>query len=828
MFLSGCPLLLLLLVPLVACAQTCAPGELRVFVVDTEQGPVFDAQVRITSDFGTPAERTTESSGTSDFAQIPCGVWSVLAAKEGFEPAVKTVQITSAANLEVTLTLNPKMQSASVDVTDTVVPVEQTSVQQTELRPLEVKSLPNNPATVADSLPLVPGVVRAPSGELKIDGTDEQRSSLIVNQTDVTDPATGKFGQTLPVDAVETMTVLNTPFLAQYGRFTASVIAVETKRGGEKWHADLNDPFPDFRIRSYHMRGIRNETPRLALGGPLLRNRLYFNTALVYFFDSSASRTLPFPHNESRLESLNSFTQFDLILSPKQIVTATLHVSPHHINFVNPDYFNPQPVTPSYAQHNYEGTAADHWGVLSGILDSSLSIQRFDAVVGAQGNSEMILTPTGNLGNYFGMQNRTSSRKEWLETWSVPPVRFFGTHLFKTGTSLTGLGDVGKFVYHPVEIVNAAGTLLETIDFSAVNPFNRTDLEFTAFVEDHWSPSTKLAFDYGARIEHQRLAASLRIAPRAGLAYTPFDDARTVFRAGWGQFYDHIPLDVYTFGRYPSRTVTFYAPDGSMMGDPIDYVNVIGSVTGPRSFLVRGTQVTGGFAPRGVTYNGQVEHRFSRLVHVRATYTDSHSVGLITFEPDLLGTTHEIVLNGDGSSTYKQFETTTKLSWRGGQQLVFSYTRSRAQGTLNNFDTFLGNFPVPELRPVMYSNLPADLPNRFLLWGHVKVPFWKLEMQPVVEFRTGFPYARYDVMQNYIGVPYSDATRFPDFFSADTRLMRDFKVTPKYGVRLSVTGFNLTNHFNALAVHDNVADPQSGVFFGNYHRRYRFDFDVLF
>ena len=129
---------------------------------------------------------------------------------------------------------------------------------------------------------------------------------------------------------------------------------------------------------------------------------------------------------------------------------------------------------------------------------------------------------------------------------------------------------------------------------------------------------------------------------------------------------------------------------------------------------------------------------------------------------------------------------------------------------------------------MVYSNLPADLPNRILAWGHVKVPFWRLSMDPIVEYRDGFPYARYDVLQDYFGVPYSDATRFPRFFSADARLMRDFKITPKYGVRLSLTGFNLTNHFNALAVHNNVADSQVGVFFGNYHRRYRFDFDVIF
>lgn len=77
----------------------------------------------------------------------------------------------------------------------TLASVEQSSSQNYELHPAEVKTLPTNPATVSDVLPLVPGVVRTPGGELKLDGSGEQRSSLVVNQSDVTDPATGKFGR---------------------------------------------------------------------------------------------------------------------------------------------------------------------------------------------------------------------------------------------------------------------------------------------------------------------------------------------------------------------------------------------------------------------------------------------------------------------------------------------------------------------------------------------------------------------------------------------------------------------------------------------------------
>jgi hypothetical protein len=813
------------LTPLIS--QTCTPGELRVFVVDSQDTPVFDAEIRVSRQQAvSPDDRAVKSSGTSDFEKVECGIWIVTVTKEGFEPAAKSVEITSNERAEVSLVLNPRMQLSKVDVTDTAPPIEQSSSVSNDLHRADVHDLPTNPATVSDALPLIPGVVRGFDGELKIDGTGEQRSAFVVNQTDVTDPATGKFGQTVPVDAVESVTVLSTPFLAQYGRFTAGVVAVETRRGGEKWHFDLNDPFPDFRIRSYHMRGIRNETPRFVLGGPLVHNRLYFNSAIQYFYQRDSVRTLPFPVNESKRQSINSFTQVDWIATPTQVVTATLHISPQHTNFVNPDYFNPQPTVPSYAQHNIVGSLADHLGLFGGILDSSMSFQRFDATIGAQGDAGLTISPLGNSGNFFGTQNRSASRTEWLESYSLKPIRIKGTHQIKFGNSLTGSGDDGHFTYRPVYIVNAAGQMLESIDFTDQGAYTRNDLEVTAFAQDHWAITPSLSFDYGARIEHQRLAESLRIAPRAGFAWNPFRGEHTIFRAGYGQFYDHLPLDIYTFSRYPLRTITYYGPDGSIIGTPIQYENVIGSATGPHSFLVHGQRVAGAFAPRGLTWNVGMEQIVSRFLRVRASYTDNRSVGLLAFEPELNGMTNEIVLNGDGLSYYRQAEFTAKLNWKNGQNMVFTYTRSRAEGTLNTFDTFLGNFPTPFVRTDVYSNLPADLPNRFLIWGRLNYPKYKVQLMPIIEYRDGFPYTRVDALQNYVGVP--NATRYPDFFSADVKVIRDFKVTPKYTLRLALTGFNMTNHFNALDVHANSADPQYGIFFGNYHRRYRGDFEVVF
>jgi hypothetical protein len=172
-------------------------------------------------------------------------------------------------------------------------------------------------------------------------------------------------------------------------------------------------------------------------------------------------------------------------------------------------------------------------------------------------------------------------------------------------------------------------------------------------------------------------------------------------------------------------------------------------------------------------------------------------------------------------------ELTARFSWKVGQQVFFSYVRSRSQGDLNEFNKYLGNFPFPLVRPNQFTNLPGDTPNRFLSWGFLSLP-WRMSIAPMAEYRVGFPYSVLDAAQNYVGVPNSDKTRFPNFFSLDTRVSKDFKVSPKYMLRFSVRGLNLTNHFNALGIHSNIADPQFGTFFGHYKRRYLVDFDVIY
>jgi hypothetical protein len=259
---------------------------------------------------------------------------------------------------------------------------------------------------------------------------------------------------------------------------------------------------------------------------------------------------------------------------------------------------------------------------------------------------------------------------------------------------------------------------------------------------------------------------------------------------------------------------------------PRRFLNLISQSSGPPALADREPRA-GNFVADSVAENIEVEHQFSTFLKVRAGFLQNDAHGLVTINPSHTPAADALVLSGDGSSRYRQLEITGVVKFKNIRQMFFSFVNSRSRGNINQFNTYLGDVSTPVVRVDQLTNQRGDLPNRLLVWGTVGLPL-KLEVTPTTEFHTGFPYAVTNVLQQYVGVAYSDATRFRDYFSVDARLSRIFAVSSKYSVRLAMTGLNLTNRFNPLAVHSNLDDPQFGQFFGTYKRRFRLDFDVLF
>lgn len=144
-------------------------------------------------------------------------------------------------------------------------------------------------------------------------------------------------------------------------------------------------------------------------------------------------RTLPFPFNETKTMSFNSFTQADFTLTARQTLTVSLHAAPENLRYANLDFFSPQAVTPNRDTRPYTGIVTHRFAMGDALPESTFSLGNLNTFVAPQGPLGMTVFPTGNSGNYFADQQRHSRRFEWNELWSLKSVNGWGIHKIQIG-----------------------------------------------------------------------------------------------------------------------------------------------------------------------------------------------------------------------------------------------------------------------------------------------------------------------------------------------------------------------------------------------------------
>lgn len=804
------------------------PVSLAFSVTGDENAAVAHAAIELLSRGQVVARGETAADGKSTIVLRALGSYRLRISKSGYITAESALQLdagVTAQAVDVVMTHAPLSQER-VEVQGTAVDAvaEQTVSPLEKLDATQAKEAAGKPATLKDALPLIPGIVRAKDGTVRIAGFGESHSALLVNSVDVTDPATGAFGQSVPIDSVETVSVSEMPYLAQYGRFTAGVVAAETRRGGDKWNFSLNDPLPEFRIRSGHLVGLRDATPRVNVSGPLIANRFHFLEGAEYSIRKAEVLTLPFPMNQSTSTGVNSFTQFDAVISPSQILTASFHFAPHWQTFTGLDFFNPQPVTPNTDFHENTDTLLDRLAFAGGVLQSTFAVTQVSSATSPQGLAPMVLAPGGNQGNYFGRQSRHSSRFQWIENWSPRTLHLAGEHRFQIGSVVAHAENEGAFNAQSVLLQDNNGALIQRIDFAGGKPYSVADTEPAIYVQDHWVMTTRFALDAGLRMEGQTITHTFRTAPRAGFVWSPQQSGKTVVRGGIGVFYDAVPLDVYAFGSYPRQTVTSYDSSGAVTSVQ-PFVNVTSQQVGDGFLFVDRSPRSGNFAPYSVAWNFAVDRTLTRSLVIRLKYLQSLAHDAITLQPMQLAGQSALVLGSSGSARTRQFEFTARIGAASNRQFSFSYVRQFARGNVGDAGSYLGETPFPVVRQESVTSLPSEIPNRFLLWGTYSLPR-KIQLMPHLEVRNGFPYQSSNLLQQLLTAS-GPTSRFPRFFSMDIRASKEFQIPHKHAVRFAATVMNVTNHLNPLEVHSNVADPLYGNFFGNYGRKLIVDFDFL-
>ena len=802
-------------------AETARVGG-TVFTVGSDRVRTVWPNARIAlKNLATGGERTTVSDGLGDylFTDVIPGDYEVQVHLAGFRKASKRASLQGKGNIKLDFQLDPEITDRTIEVSAETegVDVSSSSGGAPELKQEILKSAVRLSTDFQDTLPLLPGVVRGPNGQVQIKGGRTNQGNALVNTASIMDPFTGQPALRLPAVAVESIRVLSNPYSAEYGGFASGVVDVNTRGGTDKWRWLFEDPVPRPRWIDGSTHGVGSASPHLVVAGPLVREKLYLLQSTSYNYDTVRVRSLPDPDNVRVQERANSHTQVDWDITQRQRFTAVLTLDPQQTDFANIDTFNPQPVTASYRQRGFFAAGTHRW-ILSGggYIQSGFSSKRLDPHVFPSDDAagRMTLFPEENSGTYFARQDRRTRLYQWYQSFHLRPLEGRGRHQLTFGYSYTRASYRGRMEGLPVSVLRPDGTLSREITHGepALNAAAKNELAF--YVQDAWQVYPRLVLDVGLRLEHDNLSAErVSPAPRIGFVYAPGNDNRTAIRGGFGVFFDKIPLNVAAFTEIPEQTITGFAADGASAVSVTSYPHVVAT---------KGGQLR---VPYSLGWSVQFDRQLGRGLFFRSGYEQREVFREFYVDPfEGADGSAELRLFNSGRQTYRELLWMVRWEPTDRTTLYGSYVRSHASGELNDYNQFFGNFQYPLIRPNQHGRLAHDAPDRVLFWGVVGLPR-KFEFVPVLDVHTGFPYSKLDPDWEFIGKR-NEAGRFPTFIGLDTTVQYpfDFKFRKwrfKFKAGLKVS--NILNHFNPREVQQHTGSPNFGGFYNSVPRQYRIE-----
>jgi len=780
-----------------------------VFTIDPDGARSVVPGTQISLDGSAHLEVESDGEGQFAFTSVAAGDYTLRAEAPSLA-ATQTVAVTAGNVSEVLLEMRLVMvaDSTTVSANTDQVETKQSSGTNT-IGESAVEHMPNRNEHFESLLPLVPGVVRGPSGRINMKGARASQKGSLVNSADVTDPATGETAINIPIDVVQSVQVLSTPYNPEYGKFTGAVSNVETKPGNfDKFRMSAQNLIPRLRREDGSIMGIAAVSPRFTFSGPIVKDRVAFTESLEYRYERNPVYSLRSLQRDTKSETYDSYTQLDFNISQKHTATASFAIFPQKFEYYGLNTFTPQLSTPDLHERGYQADLQDRYITDSGdLLTSQVSFRKFDADLFPKNDEPYELLVESTRGGFFNRQDRNTNRTEWEEIDRSHPHHFFGSHELDAGVDFAHSSYDGRQEFLPVEIVGVTGYPLERIQFGPTAKFSVDQNETAWFVGDKWTVTNRLTFDLGLRFDRDSVTDSVSTAPRAGFVLAVTGDGKTLLKGGAGYFYDRVPLNIPAFRHLPNRTVETLDPAGAVLAST-EYANAI----------TNGIRI-----PRSEVWNVEVDRQVSSDFLLRVAYQQRNTVREFFLNP--IASAGILSLSNDGSDFYKEFQVTGRYRIH-RSTLNASYVRSRTYGDLNDFNQFFGNDPYAVIQPNQRGRLSFDAPNRFLAWGEIAAP-WKLTFAPVVDVHTGFPYSTINQYREFVGP--RNESRFPRFISTDLQVLREIRLPIKEKhARVGFGVFNIFNRPNYRDVQNDLDSYRSGEFFNGVGRTFHGKFVLEF
>ena len=605
--------LLALLLPLgalPAAAQSPNTSALIVVVVDQTGAVVSDAKVTVVNNAtGAAREVVSGPDGAAIIGALSLtGSYKVSVGKSGF--IAEDVNDLTLRNGE-TATVKVKLVASGGKTEVTVYGTEQGVRADPQIgRRLESATVDEIPilGRKITTLPLFNSAFRQGKGTgdlfvnatYFITGSGSRRTTTFMLDGASNDESWGRQTMlaTVPVGAVQEVSVLSNAFSAEYGWTAGPAMNIVTKSGTNALRGEalyLGRP-GDWQAETFSTKGfcppsvsscttpstltainpadVPDELNQVSasIGGPVVKDRTFFFASADYTrqdrttFLSSSLPSFVLPPDGSltyighyRQELLNA--RLDHKLTPTQ----TLMVRFNYDDFydTNPNDAvvgtNAPTVARRYSRESWT-TQANHTTVLRGNLlnEARVAYLHGDPVTlweaqnpsttYTRGGTVPFTIGESRASDLFGHQWQFADTLSW--TRGMHSLRFGGSIIHHTAGgygSEPGTATLGTFTFLSTSTAPFDQlTLADVQQYSQPVSYGVTSYEMNqwmsvAFVQDSIRINDQFTVDAGLRYDRQTLTdAKANFAPRLGFAWHPQDDARLVVRGGYAMYYTQI------------------------------------------------------------------------------------------------------------------------------------------------------------------------------------------------------------------------------------------------------------------------------------------------
>jgi outer membrane receptor protein involved in Fe transport len=259
----------------------------------------------------------SDGEGNYRFPALTPGLYQITATLSGFTPMkVENVRVSLGQVLKIDLALALASLSETVQVTaeSPLIDVKQNAAAATMSVEL-IERLPKA-RDFTDLIRTAPGTQQERRSGIQIDGAGGAEHRYVIDGFDTTGIRTGVSGQEMPTDFIEEVQVKSSGYNAEFRATTGGVISAITKSGSNQWHGGVGYYFRGSAFNEQNRPTVRlnpsdqtkaetflapeddysRQEPTFELGGPLLRNRMWFYTGYAPDFDHTR-RTVTFRAN---------------------------------------------------------------------------------------------------------------------------------------------------------------------------------------------------------------------------------------------------------------------------------------------------------------------------------------------------------------------------------------------------------------------------------------------------------------------------------------------------------------------------------------------------